>query len=493
MAKSSNSFAIYTATGRILAMLCNFAVPIFLTRFLTQEDYGIYSQFLVLLTFTGSIFSFGLQSNLYYFYPTANEREKKTLLGNTLFSMLAFAIVALIFMEVPVLAKLFIKDGDLGQYMDIVGICVVLNIPTFLMFPLFVIRKDKTTSVLYPSIEVFLKVIFTISIALIFGTIRAIFYGLLFFQVILFIFTLCYTFIPLRTVKAPWFNWMLLKSQLKYALPFGFSVVLFTLFRQFDKILCISYISPAEYAIYSLAFYGIPGINQIYDSISEVNLLNMANSYKEGNKKETLDLYQSFCTKLLSFSIPLILIVFVFASQIFGLLFSIDYLGAVPFFRIYIFSFVVGALGAGTVLRATGETKYTLRAYLYSLFVYLPFSYISIRYYGVWGAICTAMLGIILPKVFQIYFEKRILGVSLSKYMPWKSFVQILCVALILLIPIIILQIIFHPNVWVACGISIIYLIVVYLVEIKHNLFLVGKDSIINIILQLKNKIYGKS
>ena len=180
MGESSNSFAIYTATGRILAMLCNFIVPIFLTRVLSQTDYGIYSQFILLLTFTGSIFSFGLQSNLYYFYPPANDKKKKTLLGNTLILMITLSIFAFVFMEVPFLSRLFIKDEMLLQYIDIVGICVLLNVPTYILFPLFVIRKDKQTSVLYPSIEVFIKVLSTIILALIYNSIHAIFIGLLF-------------------------------------------------------------------------------------------------------------------------------------------------------------------------------------------------------------------------------------------------------------------------------------------------------------------------
>ena len=481
MGKSSNSFAIYTATGRILAMLCNFIVPIFLTRILSQTDYGLYSQFILLLGFTGSIFSFGLQSNLYYFYPPADDARKKTLLGNTLILMLALSILAFVFMEVPVLSSLFIKDELLLQYIGIVGICVLLNVPTYILFPLFVIRKDKKTSVFYPSIEVFIKVVFTVVLALIYNSIHAIFIGLLVVQVLLCIFTLLYTFTPLRKTSASWYDWKLMKEQLKYAIPFGLSVVLFTLFRQFDKVICISYISPADYAIYSLAFYGIPGINQIYDSVSEVNLLNMANSYREGDKKETLALYQSFCSKLLSFSAPLILIVFLFANEIFGLLFTLEYLGAVPFFRIYIFSFLVGALGAGTVIRASGKTKLTLRAYLYSLIIYLPFSYLSIKHYGVWGAITTAMLGIILPKVFQIAFEKNILSVKLKYYMPWRSFAVILLISLLVIMPVAISHHFCHFNVWLACGLSVVYLVVVYYIELKKGLFLIDYESFKNV------------
>ena len=493
MGESSNSFAIYTATGRILAMLCNFIVPIFLTRVLSQTDYGIYSQFILLLTFTGSVFSFGLQSNLYYFYPPANDNKKKTLLGNTLILMITLSLFAFVFMEVPILSRLFIKDEMLLQYIDIVGICVLLNVPTYILFPLFVIRMDKQTSVLYPSIEVFIKVLCTIILALIYNSIHAIFIGLLVVLVILCFFTLLYTFAPLRRVSAPWYDWRLMKEQLKYAIPFGFSVVLFTLFRQFDKVICISYIEPAEYAIYNLAFYGIPGINQIYDSVSEVNLLNMANSYREGNKKETLALYQSFCSKLLSFSVPLILVVFLFANEIFGLLFTPEYMGAVPFFRIYIFSFIIGALGAGTVIRASGKTKLTLRAYLYSLIIYLPFSYLSIKHFGIWGAITTAMLGIILPRIFQIVFEKNILSVKLKDYMPWSNFGAIVLISSLIILPIAIGHYFLHFNVWLACGLSIVYLIVVYYIELRKGLFLINYESYKCILNKItKRKSNGK-
>lgn len=477
MGKSNNSFAIYTATGRILAMLCNFFVPIVLTRILNQTDYGIYSQFILLMGFTGSIFSFGLQTNLYYFYLPADDIKRKTLLGNTLLSMMTLSILAFIFMEVPSLSRFFIKDKMLLQYIWIVGICVLLNVPTYILFPLFVIRKDKTTSVLYPSIEVFIKVLFTIVLALLYNSIYAIFIGLLVVQLILCIFTLFYSFAPLRNVSAPWFNWSQMKEQLNYAAPFGMSVVLFTLLRQFDKVLCVSYISPAEYAVYSLAFYGIPGINQIYDSVSEVNLLNMANSYREGDIKETLALYQSFCSKLLSFSAPLILIVFLFANEIFGLLFTPEYIDAVPFFRVYIFSFIIGALGAGTVIRASGKTKLTLRAYVYSLIIYLPVAYLTIKHYGVWGAISTAMLGIVLPKFFQILYEKRILSVKLKDYMPWRSFGSTSLISLLAISPIAIGHYYLHFNVWIACVLSVLYLCTVYYVELRKGLFLIDYES----------------
>ena len=488
MTRRSNSFAAYTASGRILAMIAGFLMPILLTRFLTQENYGIYSQFNVLLAFVSNIFSFGMQSNLYYYFPGSDEKRQKALVGNTLFTMMTFASLAMVCLLVPQTAKLFMGEGELESFKGLVAVGVFFSIPVLLVFPLFVTRGDKALSVIYPPVETLLRVFIIIGTAAIFKTIEAILLSMVIYHVLQFIFTTLYSSWPYRKVHGTWFDWELLKSQFRYAAPFGVAVVLGTFFRQFDKMLCITFITPTEYAIYSLAFYGIPGINSVYESIAEVNILNMSAAYKENNIKETISLAQSYVIRLMSFSIPLILAVFVFANVIIGFLFPPEYIGAVPFFRIYVFSFVIGALGAGLVLRATGKTKYTFRAYLATAVIYLPFAYFSIKYYGTWGAISTAMLGILLPKVFQIAFEMKILQVSFWRYMPWKKLAVIVLLSVVHIIPVALLNHFVTLNVFLAGGIAVVYVLVVWFIELKRGIFIVSKETLMSYIQKLKNK-----
>ncbi len=464
-----------------MAMLCNFIVPLFLTRYLSQGDYGLYSQFLMVLTFTGSIFSFGLQSNLYYFYPGASQKEQKSLIGNTFVVLILAAILAFAFIEIPITSQLFLKDDGLTDFKHIIAITILLFIPSYLLFPLFVIKGDKISSVFFPSIEIVIKVLFVVIATLVFHDLKYIFYSLLVFQFLVFAYTFCYSYFSKNRVQGKWFDFGLLIDQVKYAVPFGLAIVLATISKQLDKILCISYISPEEYAVYSLAFYGIPGVNQVYDSVAEVNLLNMSEAYKGGDKEGTLSLYKSFCTKLLSFSVPIIAVVFLFAPEIFDLLFPEKYMDAVPFFRIYIFSFLFGALGAGTVLRATGKTKYSLRAYLLSMIVYLPCAYFSIKHYGIWGAITTAMIGMILPKLFQIFFERKMLEVSIKQYMPWKDFSIIFLISILSLLPLVVLHTVFHLNIWMVVVLSVLYILTVYYFEIRKSLFIVERSTLINL------------
>ena len=87
---TGNQFAAYIALGKILAMAAQFVMPLFLTRSLSKADYGLYSQFYLVLGFVSAIFAFGIQSNLYYFYPGKNESEQRTIVQNTFLLLLLF-------------------------------------------------------------------------------------------------------------------------------------------------------------------------------------------------------------------------------------------------------------------------------------------------------------------------------------------------------------------------------------------------------------------
>ena len=492
MPRVNNSFALFTATGRILAMVAGFLMPIFLTRYLTQENYGLYFQFNVLIGFMSRIFSFGMQSNLFYYFPNSNEIRQKALVGNTYCTLIVFAIVALVLLLIPTTAKIFVGNNKLVDFSILVAVGIFFTVPVMLVYPLFVTRGDKTVSVLYPPLETLLRVGIVIGAALVFKTIEAILFSILVYHIIQFVFLTFYASWPYRKVEGNWFDWDLLKSQFIYAAPFGLAVILNTIFQRFDKMLCISFISPQEYAIYSLAFYGIPGVFQVYESVGEVNILNMSAAYKENNLKETISLAQSYVTRLMSFSVPIILGVCVFANVIFDFLFPPEYAKAITFFRIYVFSFVIGAFGAGLVLRATGKTKLTLKAYLRSAVVFMPFAYFSIKYYGTWGAIATAMLGYLLPKIFQISFEMKILNISFWQYLPWKKILIITFLSLLLIIPVAVLNLYAKLNIFVAGGIGLVYVLVVWLIELKKGLFIVSKDTLMNYLTKIKVNIKKK-
>ncbi len=490
MSRTSNKFALYIATGRIIAMIAQFAMPFFLTRFLSKDDYGIYAQFYTILIFVSTILCFGLQSNLYYFYSQVTDDNKPKIVWNNFILMIILGMVGCVLLLFPDIRRLLVGDSELSDYFYLLLICVFLYIPTNLLAPLAVVRNDKCLATFYPPADIAVKILLVITVAEIWGSLYSIFCAIMILQFLEFLFIYGYILLKYKNVRLiDTLSIPLLKEQLAYSLPFGGAVILNTLCQRFDKIMCISYLTVGEYAIYSLAFFGIPGIMQIYDSICQVNVTNMANAHKDGNYDKILLLYKRFVIQTLSFSLPLICIVLVFAPQIILFMFSDKYLSVIPFFRLYILTFIVGMIGCGTILRAVGKTRLSLRAFVIATVIYIPIGIFLIRNFGIWGAMISALIGNLLPKMIQVVYEQKWMGIPFTQYLPWAKIFKLSAVSLLLLLPVGLVAFSLEVNILTAILLSSIYLICVYCLEIRFDLFIIEKATVISMIKTFTIKI----
>src|SRR5690606_7547464 len=136
----NSKFAGYIALGKILAIMLNFSIPLFLTRFLSKSDYGLYSAYYTITLFLSAIFSMGVYSCLYYFYPTADENDRKKYVGNVFLSLLVLGFVGSIFTLLPYVKETLIGEGELLNYVTIIAISVFLTVPSTILSPLYVVR-----------------------------------------------------------------------------------------------------------------------------------------------------------------------------------------------------------------------------------------------------------------------------------------------------------------------------------------------------------------
>lgn len=477
---TSNSFAVYVAIGKLIAMVCNFVLPIFLTRFLTKSDYGLYSQFYSIYGFLWYVLSMGIPASLYYFYPRVDGSRRALLLNNYLI-MAIVSLLGIVVVNIPYFNNLLLGDSLLHSYFYIICIYLFICIPNSLVDALAVLRKDKFIAVLFHPTEIILKGGFIIGVSLCFGELIYIFYAMCVYQLILSLFSLYYIFFSERDNSKLYISSSMLKDQINYSFPFAFAVLLNSICLYCDKILCVKFLTTEEYAIYSLAFFSIPGIRQIYDSISQVNLVNLTKAHANGDKKQIISLYNKFVVQVYSFSVPIIFIFCVFAKEIILFLFTDKYLESVSYFQIYIFTILFSFLGSGVILRAIGKTKKIFWANLIAALVYLPICYILISNFHILGAIIAAVLGVILPRLLKLIFEIQEMECGILKFFPIKDMIKIVVISFICLSPIFFLKYYFiNLNIWFCFLLSFLYIILVFLCEIKMNVFLVDKLFIIS-------------
>lgn len=472
-------------------MIVQFIMPMFLTRYLAKSDYGIYCQFYLWLALLGSILGFGIQSNLYYFFPKSTEERQNSIIWNSIFCSSFMGLICVLFFLIPGTKELIFNNGEIDNFVTCLVIGIAFYIPSNIIAPLATVRKDKIITMTYPVADILLKVLLVIGFALTFGSIKAILWSVTILQLCQIIFLLGYVGKHYKPNKNS-FDFSLLKEQLSYAFPFGIAVILNTICGRVDKVMCVSNLTTEEYATYALAFFGIPGIMQVYDSLCQVNVVNMSQAFKSGNKMQVSTLYKQFVQQTLSFSVPIIFIVILFSPQIIVTLFSEKYADSVPFFQLYILTFIFGMLGCGTILRAVNRTRMSMWAYLIASVICIPTALMLIRNYGIWGAITSAMINTLLPKFIQIGFEIKLMKMAIHDYLPWGKIMKIFTIATATIIPFIVLSVFYELNFVTCVFLGALYIIIAYWLEIRYNVFLLKSDAVRSYINKIKNKIGGK-
>ncbi len=479
--------------GKIIALIATFAMPLFLTRFLSKSEFGLYSQFYILINFLTVIFSLGIQSNLYFFYPKATDQQQKSIVIHTVLFLFLFTIIAIGIVNLPWLSRFIIGKGELINYTGFISLGILFLLPVIIIEPLYVARADNLTSVFYPPAVVLSRLIFVITFAVIWQSLISIMSGIIFAALLCFVFVIFYALNGIEVSRIRhYINPGLALEQFRYSWPFGLALVLNTLALQFDKIISISFLTPAAFATYAIAFYGIPGVEQVYQSLSQVYLIKMAEKHHENKPAEISEIYKSLVTKTYSFSVPAIILVSLYAKRIIVLFFTDKYMDAIPLFRIYILSFLLFMLGAGLLLRATDRTILSLKAYFFSSILTIPLTYFLIKNYGIWGGLTSAMISIILPKSIQLRYEMKLIGSNVRSYFPWKKFRLIALISFIAILPFALIEYFLEYGNFLVVFFGVAYLAVVSIFEIKYGVFVFDFPSVDKLFRVIAEKLSYK-
>jgi len=484
----------YLFIGKVLSFILRLFVPIVLVRILSKEDYGIYRQFnLITLTFT-PILAMGLGSSLFYFHPLAKDDKKSVYIGQTYFLLgyvgALFLIIYIIFGKN--INTLFGVE-TLNKYIIIIPVYILFMIISNLSNYIFTVEKRiKHNLIFYPT-DILLRSILIIVFTVLYKNPSGCIHALLFYSLIRFLYITKYLFNHL-TIAYDAFNISLVKKQLKYSIPFAGAIIINTIGTRIDKLLVNRYITTEEFAVYSMAFFSLPLINQIVESIQSVLVPKLSSHFNKHNLNEVVKLWKKAVTTIASLNIPLIIFFWIIAYDLFGFLYTDKYLKAATYFRIYIFIYFLHIFLRGVIFRASGKTK---NIFIID-FICLPITIISglllISNFGVYGAIFTAIIGNGLPIIIRLIIEKNIMNLNINNWLEWKNIIKILLSSLIPIILIFLLKIFITKKVIFLLSSSIYFIFVIIL----QKLFGVFKfddeiDAVRIKLLALKGKIWKNS
>src|SRR5687768_6051447 len=103
-----------------------FALPVLLTRTLSQNEYGLFKQVFLIITTATALLPLGFGMSAYYYLPRENDvrRRGQIILNILLFNLIMGAVTCLILALWPGLIASIFTDPTIPTYAPLVGVVV---------------------------------------------------------------------------------------------------------------------------------------------------------------------------------------------------------------------------------------------------------------------------------------------------------------------------------------------------------------------------------
>lgn len=485
---STQSIAVFV--GQVSGFAVNFLTPVLLVRLISKADYGVLQQFVLMGNTLLPILGLGLASSLYYFFPINVDDERKSFVFNTwlqmvisgllflsLFSFFGKEILQLLGMEV------------LGSAGNLTAVYILFLLSGTLIDFLFILEQRVRMSMLFNPIDKLFRLGLLVSAAFLYKAVYPCMIALMLYAALRFGFISYYVvsrYYDRSVLKLLSVN---VKSQLTYSLPFAAGIIFTTLSQRIDKLLVNRYITEEEFAIYSLAFFSIPLVSQAFTSINNVVTPQITRFMTDNEIGKAHGLYLQVVSKTSSLAFPAIIFFTLMAPELITFLFTSAYIDATPYYQAYLIMFLFTMTSYGIGLRAAKKTKLIMISNCVGMIVTFIVGFMLIPKYALIGAIITAVIGIALPVLMQLYFEKGLYQVSLTELLPWRVILSSFLISIISALPLFFVKHLYLPEVFALPLSASVFFFMVIVLERRSGIF-AFENQFVSIISTIKRRLF---
>lgn len=409
--------------SKITSALIAFANTALLSRFRTLTEYGTYSQMILAISLVITICNLGLPYAVTYFGSKAENFRDRNHFFSVFYTAdtVISALIGVIMLVATPLLSLYFKNDTFGQYWYFLLAYPWIRIIDGTLENALVIAQKTVWIAVY-------RLIYGAVSCLVVVVIKAMGLGfteyLIAYTLLLGVLTLvAYALISKAYGRLRIsLDVELLKEILRYALPVGLASAVGTINIEFDKLVIGRLCTTEELAIYTNAAKPLP-VGLIATAINMVILPLIVKKIAAQRQDESIRLWNRSIKIALDIISTLTLALIVFSPEVMTFIYSEKYVSGSVVFAIYCCSYLLECTYWGTMLNATGNTKYILYSSMISCATNIVLDIVLYRLLGMIGpAIATVTSQFVLEYV-QVAFSKKALQVK--RIMDMKSMVSV--------------------------------------------------------------------
>ena len=406
-------------SGRMLAFVVTFFIPVVLVRIFSPGEFGTYKQvFLVYMTVFG-IAQLGMAESLFYFLPRAPQKSGRYVM-NSLLMLLAAAVVfsGLLIKEESKIAELLSNSG-LAQYLPLLAVYLLLMTMSATLEIVMISRKQYRRAAFSYGFSDVLRAAVLILPALLLRSLYWLFLGAVAFALLRFGVTLFYFWREFGDEFRP--DVRLLQQQLAYALPFEMAVVVEILHTNIHQYVVSHYFDAATFAIYSVGCLQIPLVDFLASPAGNVMMVRMGEEIQDGRHDSVITLWHETTRKLALIFFPLFGLLLVTARDLIVFLFTDKYAASVPIFMIWSAIILFSALQTDSALRVYAQTRFLFVLHLLRLGIVVGLIGVFLSAFSLLGAVLITLLSLGLAKGLSLARLKKLMQVRTAQLLPWRS------------------------------------------------------------------------
>ena len=415
--------ALVLTASRVMVSLIGLVTSMLLARFRTLDEYGTYSQIIMVVDLASTIILLGLPNSVNYFLAKADTKEEKQKFLSvylTISTVLTVIIGVCLNLATPLLIEYFDNPA-------ITALAYVFNIYPWSSLMLNSLSNvcvvyGKTDKLMFFNVAHALCnlaiIIISQALALSFST-----YMLIYMASMLLFGVAAVLWVRAISGKLRLsIDLKLIKEIFVFCVPMGLASVVGTLNAELDKLVIANYFTTAEYAIFANAAKQLP-LNMLTDSLTAVLLPCIVRLMKDKRSNDVVRVWGNAINISFAFMCLVAGGLFVFAPDVMSLFYSAKYATpeGIAVFRIYTSILLLRFTYWGIVLNATGKTKLILYSSIASMVLNLIGNVAMYHAFGFIGPAIATIIATVTMNGVQLVYTKKQLNVSITRIFPWKN------------------------------------------------------------------------
>lgn len=404
--------ALWLTIAKTFAFACTIAVPMLLTRRLSQAEFGIYKQVFLIIGTAYIVLPLGFGMSAFYFLPRERERQAQVVCNILFFNIVVGALACLALVLRPTLLAVIFGDPEMVEYAPLIGVCVLLWIVSSFLDVAPIAHEETKLASIFVIVMQLTKTLLLLAAAVSFASVKPLLWAAIVQGVLQTVLLLFY-------LRSRWpgfwrrFDPALLRAQIAYALPLGLAGLIYTLQTDLHLYFVSNRFDPAIYAVYAVGCFQLPLAGILGEAAAAVMIPRINQLQKQGARREIILLTTRAMRKLAAVFFPLCVFLLVTGREFITFLFTSRYLDAWPVFVINLGLLPLGVLIFDPIVRAFKEQSYfLLKLRVLSLGVLLAALWFGTLRFGLVGAIGAVVALSLIERLIIVARIGRLLGVT---------------------------------------------------------------------------------